>query len=122
MERKHRVSFKLGAFCALILLVLMGAGIAEAGPRYAYVANNWDNSVTYIDIGTQTVVGTASGPRLGPVPTGVAVDPTGTWVWVTNQFSNTVAVLSASAPTVITSFVVGANPVGVDFNPKGGFA
>jgi YVTN family beta-propeller protein len=99
-----------------------GAVPAVAGSTYAYVANNCDNSVSYINTGVPAIVGVASGVGLGPTPTGVAVDPTGTWVWVANQTSNTVAVLNAGVPAVYTSFSVGANPVTIDFNPKGGFA
>lgn len=115
------------AFGLVILLLVAfasskGAIPAMAGSTYAYIANNCDNTVSYINTAVPATVGSASGVGLGPTPTGVAVDPTGTWVWVANQSGNTVAVLNAGVPTVYTSFAVGANPVTIDFNPKAGFA
>ncbi|HEU5402741.1 MAG TPA: hypothetical protein VFU86_15375 [Terriglobales bacterium] len=105
-----------------VLATFLAATPAFAGSTYAYVANGCNNTVSYINTGVPAVVGTASGPALGPAVTGVAVDPNGNWVWVANQFNNTVTVLNAGVPAVFTSFVVGANPVTIDFNPKTGFA
>ena len=50
---------------------------------------------------------------------GVAVDPTGTRVYVANQSGNTVSVLDTASNAVIVAVTVGAFPVGVAVNPTG---
>jgi YVTN family beta-propeller protein len=50
---------------------------------------------------------------------GVAVNPAGTRVYVTNQVSNTVSVINTSTNTVVATVNVGKYPCGVAVNPAG---
>jgi len=55
----------------------------------------------------------------GDIPTGVAVNPTGTRLYVTNQGSNTVSVIDTSSNTISATVPVGNSPYGVVVNPSG---
>ena len=56
---------------------------------------------------------------MGLHPVGVAVDPTGTLVYVVNFGSNTVSVLDTGSNTVIVAVTVGTFPVGVAVTTTG---
>ncbi|RDH77771.1 hypothetical protein DVS77_15555 [Mycolicibacterium moriokaense] len=73
---------------------LSPAGIAfSLDGSLAYVTNSGENTVSLIDTATENVVGAPI--AVGEHPVGVAVAPDGT-VFVVNQDSNTVSVLTAS--------------------------
>jgi YVTN family beta-propeller protein len=92
----------------------------------AYITNFGDNTVSVIDTTTNTVVATIP---VGRTPTGVAVTPDGSKVYVTNQdFSmgpaGTVSVISTAPNTVLTTIPPvrpgpGAQPFGVAVTPDG---
>jgi len=91
-----------------------------AAGGFAYVANSGDlsNSVSVIDIATNTVIKTI------PVkadPIGVSVSPDGTRVYVTNQSSGDISVINTATNTVVTTIptVTGANPTGIVVSPDG---
>ena len=57
-------------------------------------------------------------------PSGVAVDPTGTRVWVALQFSNEVAVVDATTNLLIDTIPLSCNPTcpeprGITVSPDG---
>jgi YVTN family beta-propeller protein len=64
----------------LILSALFGTGAARAAP-FAYISNLSSNNVSVIDTANNTVVTTVP---VGASPFGVAVNPAGTFAYVTN--------------------------------------
>ncbi|MGC9157329.1 MAG: YncE family protein, partial [Candidatus Micrarchaeia archaeon] len=56
----------------------------------AYVTNYGSDTVSVIDVSTNTIVNTIT---VGSEPTGVAFNPSGTLAYVTNYGSNTVSVI-----------------------------
>ena len=76
-----------------------------------YVANYLSHSVWVIDTTSNTVIATV---QVGDGPQGVAVNPSGTRVYVTNWNSGVlVSVIDATTNTVISTMHVGINPVGI---------
>jgi YVTN family beta-propeller protein len=61
---------------------------------------------------------------VGSLPTSVAVNPTGTFAYVTNFYDGTVSVIDLSSNTVTDTLVLEplSGPVGVAVNPVGTFA
>ena len=84
--------------------------------KFAYITNEAGNSVSVIDIPTDTVIATIP---VGTGPVGVAVSPDGTKVYVPNNGNNNVSVISTATNTVIASVPVGDFPLGVAFTPDG---
>jgi YVTN family beta-propeller protein len=89
----------------LILGALFGMGAAYAAP-FAYISNFASNTVSVIDTATNTVVATV------PVsfPFGVAVNPAGTFAYVTDA-SNTVSVIDTATNTVVATVQEAAHPL-----------
>jgi YVTN family beta-propeller protein len=56
---------------------------------------------------------------VGTLPEGVAVTPDGSKVYVTNEISNTVSVISTATNTVTATIRVGSGPFGVAVSPDG---
>ena len=87
------------------------------GAPFAYITNYSSNDVSVIDTASHTVVG--SPIPVGTVPYGVAVNPSGTRVYVANV-SNSVTVIDTETNMVIDSpIAVGRNPHGVAVNTSG---
>jgi YVTN family beta-propeller protein len=102
------------------LVLLMQVGIAGAMP-FAYIPNSGDNTVSVIDLATNNVTATVSGLN-GPM--GVAVNPEGTKVYVTNfgnggVSNNTVSVIDTETNNVTATVPVGNYPCGVAITPDG---
>jgi YVTN family beta-propeller protein len=85
---------------------------------FAYISNAGDihGDVSVIDTSSNAVVATVP---VGSAPYGVAVNPAGTRVYVTNEFSETVSVIDTSTNTVVAIAVVGQYPEGVAVTPDG---
>jgi uncharacterized protein (TIGR03437 family) len=100
-----------------------GVAVNPAG-TYVYVANQGDingfvpdstiGSVSAINTATNTVSATVNvgGPRGG-----IAVNPTGTYVYVTNN--NSVSVINTATNAIAATVSVGNEPIGVAVNPAG---
>ncbi len=101
---------------ASLIFITSIVSAAESPGSYAYIANQWDNSVSVIDLATNTV--TAAIP-VGAIPFGVAVNPAGTKVYVVNNADKTVSVIDTATNTVTATIPVGLNPWGVAVNPSG---
>ena len=78
----------------------------------AYVANNWDGTVSVIDAATRAVTATIP---VGTYPAGVAVDPAAGTVYVANGTG--VSVIDAATRAVTATIPVGSNPAGVAVDP-----
>jgi YVTN family beta-propeller protein len=95
--------------------VLTQAG--QAATR-AYVTNNFDNTVTVIDVATNTVAATIP---VGPGPAGIAMSPDGRRVFVANTRGgpdgNSVSVIDTWTSTEITKVSVLGCPNGIVVSP-----
>src|SRR5659263_88142 len=97
----------------LVLASLLLVNSVSAAP-YAYVTNYGSNTVSVIDMATNTVTATINA---GGYPDGVAVNPAGTKVYVT--YSNGTSVIDTATNTVTATVNVGTWPYGVAVNPTG---
>jgi len=114
---------KILAPAVLFLLCILALPVATAseeqnnfskGP-YAYITNSGSNTVSVIDIATDTVVSTIN---VGNLPTGVAVNSDGTKAYVANENSNNLSVINTSTNTIVSSLDIGLNPRGVAVDPE----
>jgi YVTN family beta-propeller protein len=89
---------------------------AQQGP-FLYVPNGGSNSVTVIDVPTNTTVPPAI--PVGSNPRTAAVRGDESLVYVTNLSGNSVSVINTVTNTVVDTINVGANPFGVAVSPDG---
>ena len=82
----------------------------------AYIPNWGDNTLSVINITTNTVVDTII---VGSSPFGVSVSSDGSKVYITNQDDNTVSVINTATKTVSATISVGSYPTGVSVSPNG---
>ena len=106
--------FGIRTKCFLCLLSLIAALNATA--QKAYIPNTDDNTVSVIDLTTNTVT-TIS---VGLLPYGVSVTPDGSKVYIANYGDNTVSVINTSNNSVSAPILVGNNPTGICVTPDGG--
>jgi YVTN family beta-propeller protein len=100
--------------CLLFMVCALVTLAARASP-FAYIAD--EIHVTVIDVATNAIVTTIT---VGSVPEGVAVNPAGTRVYITNSVTpGTVSVIDTATNTVIATIPVGNAPFGVAVNPAG---
>jgi YVTN family beta-propeller protein len=95
------------------------AGEREPDGSKVYVTNHFDNTVSVIATATSTVTATIP---VGSGPSGVAVTPDGTKVYVANNgfgFGTNVSVIDAATNTVIATIPVGSSPSNVAVTPDG---
>ena len=90
--------------------------LLAASGATAYVANSQDDTVTPIDVATNTA-GTPI--PVGDRPRGVAATPDGTTVYVTNEGDGTVTPIDVATNTAGTPIPVGDRPRGVAATPDG---
>src|SRR5512139_737025 len=126
----------IGIFSLFTILFLAcgndgGGGIEARIPRFAYVANWADNSVSAytIDATTGALRSVAGSPTAaGTSPCSVTVDPSGKFTYVANVNSNNVSAYTINATTgALTAvagspFAVGNYPFSVTVTPSGKFA
>ena len=98
-------------------------------PRFAYVANPRDNTVSFYTVNAATGQLRHNGYiAAGTYPISVTVDPAGKFAYVVNQTSNTVSAYtinaSTGALTAVTGspFATGTSPQSVTVDPLGKFA
>ena len=97
-------------------------------PRFAYVANHTDDSVSIYTVNVATGQLRHSGyVATGTDPRSVTVDPWGKFAYVANQTSNNVSAYTLNATTgALTSVgpavAAGSAPVSVTVDPAGKFA
>jgi len=114
--RSDRRSSPGPRFSALLGLVLFAAPVAAQSA--AYVANLGSDTVSIVDVATQSVVATVA---VGNDPDGVAATPDGTRVYVSNFLSDNVSVIDSGTNSVTTTIDVGTGPVGLAVTPDGEF-
>ncbi len=126
---EYEMSLKCGQKCfgsliILVLLVLLSGVFSPAYADMAYIANWNSNNVSVIDTSNNSVVATLA---VGRSPQGIAVNPSGTRVYVTNSGSNpdstivdgTVSVIDIGNNSVVATVTVGNTPQGIAVNPSG---
>lgn len=77
---------------------------------FAYVANNDGNTVSVINITTNTEVDAIA---VGEYPYGVAITPNGEFAYVTNSLEKTVSVIDTTTNTEIKKIIVGNFPIAI---------
>ncbi|MDE1871571.1 MAG: beta-propeller fold lactonase family protein [Candidatus Micrarchaeota archaeon] len=82
----------------------------------AYVTDLYSNTVSIIDVQTNTVTGYIP---VGLSPGGIAVNPQGNLAYSVNFGSGNVSVIDTATNKVIKSINVGTNPSSVAFSPSG---
>jgi YVTN family beta-propeller protein len=114
--KKCHGSTLIKVFGILTLVLLVQVNSAGAGP-FAYIANWGSNSVSVIDTATNTVSATVN---VGNYPVGVAVNPDGTKVYVTNNMGSypnlqsIVSVIDTATNKVTANISLGNNPFPAD--------
>ena len=98
---------------ALVVLVFSGNCFAAI---YGYIPNSADNTVSIINTGDNTDTEVIT--LLSEAPLGVATAPTGDFIYVTNELSNTVSQIDSLTGDVLTH-TVGTGPVGIAVGPDG---
>jgi len=82
----------------------------------AYVTNTYSNSVSVVDIASQSVTSTIA---VGDTPYGTICTLDGKTVYVSNSGSNTVSVIDVASGTVINTIAVGSRPWDLALHPDG---
>jgi YVTN family beta-propeller protein len=125
---RHRIG--TAAFQAVLAAIL---GCVPAVAQFAYVPNGVDRTVSVINTATNTVTATITLGAGTLFPVGVAVNPSGTRVYVTNACDSdfllgtgcalgdpgSVSVINAGTNTVITNISIPNEPVGVAVSQDG---
>src|ERR1035441_5837347 len=97
-----------------ILMLLAIFGLSKSIAQTAYITNNGTNTVSVIDVATNSVITTIT---VGTHPNAFSVSPDGRKVYVGNQGSGSVSIISTCTNLVIGTFLVGNNPTGVVVSP-----
>jgi YVTN family beta-propeller protein len=98
------------------MLIALTAPASAAADRIAYVTDNSSNSVTPIDLATNTA-GTPI--TLGGAPISVAITPDGKTAYVTTVGSDGVTPIDIATNTAGTPIPVGVTPLSVAVTPDG---
>ncbi len=81
--------------------------------RFAYVANQGDNTISIVDIEQRKEVETI---EVGKWPYVAKIDRKEQFIWVTNTYENTVSIIDAKKKTVVGVIEVGLQPMGLAFS------
>lgn len=99
------------------LLFILGAVLTfNSNAQTAYITNGDDNTVSVINVATNTVLKTIP---VGTHPKGVSVSPDGTKVYIANSGNNTVTVINTATNTVSATIPIGTYPEGIAISPDG---
>lgn len=86
---------------------------------YAYVTNAGANTVSVVNLGSNSVVATIT---VGTGPDGIAITPNGLYVYVANNSSNNVSVINTTTNAVVATIAVGTGPQFIGVTPNGLYA
>ncbi len=134
-ETRHRRATVLHRILAGCVLALW-AGAADAAGPFAYIPNAGSNTVSVIDIATNTVVATIPISAPANYPSSVAVNPAGTSVWVgamgppicpggnypCGNGPGSVLKIDATTRAVVSGAGTQGPPAGMAVHPAGTFA
>jgi DNA-binding beta-propeller fold protein YncE len=118
-----RTVARLARFAALASLVIAAGAVHAAGPRFAYVSNAADGSVSVLDLRDDRVIGTV---KTGPMGAhGIAASPDGRYGFAALESANEVVVIDGELQAVVARIAVpfsGAMAIhGLDISPDGRF-
>ena len=105
----------------------IGIVINPAG-TFVYVTNYGSDSISVIDTSSNAVVATvpivcvADSTPVVCSPNGIAINPAGTFIYVSNLTDDTVAVISTATNSVVASVPVGVSPLGISIDSNGTYA
>ncbi len=97
-----------------LMLIIMSVSFSIA--QTAYIPNSLDNTVSVINLATNTVTATIS---VGTYPYAVSASADGTKVYVTIDTGSTVNVINTATNTISAVIPVGTEPYGVCVSPDG---
>jgi len=103
-------SLRGGCRAALALTALVSCTLCHAAP-FVYVANAGSDSISVIDVATNTVVRTFA---VGVFPTSVALNPTSNRGYVANNVDDTVSVFDSASVYATVPVATAPNAVAVD--------
>jgi YVTN family beta-propeller protein len=104
-------------FAALTILFVYSLAMAEP---FAYITNALSDNITVIDIATGEAIATIE--NVADEPSGVAVNPAGTKVYVAGRLSNELVAIDVATNTVSTRIPMVAPAWGVAFNSDASIA
>jgi len=104
-----------GFVVPLAVACMLGAA-SSASAATAYVANSGSDTVTPIELATNTP---GSPITVGGGPSAVAITPNGKTAYVTNSRSNTVTPIELATNTPLSEITVGGGPSAVAITPNG---
>lgn len=104
----------------------VGIAVNPDGTK-VYVANinpfgsemNYERMIGTVSVINATTNNVTATVKIGESPSGIAVNPTGTKVYVANYGSSNVSVIDTSTNTVMSIISVGNRPYGVAVNSDG---
>ncbi len=97
-------------------MVVSSTACADVGAGAAYITNQLDNTVSVINIATNTVTATIP---VGNHPVGVSVSPDGTKAYIANEFGPSISVINTATNTVSATISVSGAPYGIVVSPDG---
>jgi YVTN family beta-propeller protein len=100
----------------LVLIATLLPIVTAYAQPYAYVSNLSGNNVSVVNTANNTVTATISVPAS---PSGLAVTPDGTSVYVTCRGANSVSVISTASNSVVASIGVSSSPIQLAISPNG---
>src|SRR5262249_1559151 len=103
---------------AVLLIALAGSFPTAAGapPNTAYVRNSFNDTVTAIDLATNTP---SAEIKVGKGPNGVAITPDGKTAYVANTESDSVTPIDVATNTPGAEINVGSLPFDIAITPDG---
>jgi YVTN family beta-propeller protein len=108
------------AITATITVGIFPEAIAITPDRQrAYVTNEFANSVSVIDLNSNTVIDTIMGFMAGDFPFGIAITPDGRYAYVSNQGNGTVSVIDTSLNSIVKTITVSLAPKDIVVSPDG---
>jgi YVTN family beta-propeller protein len=116
--RRHRRALVIAALSGVAISLTLLAGLATAAraPITAYVTNSGSNSVTPIDLATNTP---GAQIKAGRFPGWVAITPDGKTAYVTDLESDSVTPIDLATNTPGAEIKVGVFPEGIAITPDG---
>jgi YVTN family beta-propeller protein len=124
MKTKENLDLVVLALTILLLIifsstVFIGSAQSTSFKTYAYLTNYDDDSVSIVEITTNTVLDTVK-DGVGEDPIGVAAASDGSKLYVANSGSDTISVIDTGTNTVTDTVKgVGKSPTGISVTPDG---